>query len=110
MLDSHFPFESLIDVQKWQKIQDNFSLVTDVSLRLIDPSGNLITKPSREPRLCSDLLLDSPFNKNICNTCLPTFLGGTGRLDKNHKSMQAGCLLALKTRPAYFCGSSGIEK
>lgn len=84
MSDHFFPFDSLIDVQKWQEIQDNFSLVTDVSLKLVDNKGKFITKPSREPRLCTSLLMDSPAKKIICGAgCLPTFLGGRSTVDRN---------------------------
>jgi ligand-binding sensor protein len=74
--------KQLIDVQAWQKVQDNFSAVTEVSLRTVDNKGTLLTIPSRTPRLCS-LLKDSPLKEKICGICLPTFLGGSGVVDRN---------------------------
>ncbi|MFZ5800809.1 MAG: PocR ligand-binding domain-containing protein [Candidatus Omnitrophota bacterium] len=67
----------IIDLEAWQKIQNNFSAVTGVSLRTVDASGNPITQPSNLPRLCSESLL------KCAKTCLPTFLGGKGVVDKN---------------------------
>lgn len=75
--------KKLIDAQGWQKIQNNFSAVTGVCLRTVDPQGGLITKPSAMPRLCSELLRESPLKKKICGECLPTFLGGKGVVDRN---------------------------
>jgi len=75
--------KDLIDVQEWQCIQDNFSIVTEVSLRTLDTEGNCLTSCSKEPRLCSELIKDSPHKEKICGSCLPTFLGGKGVVDKN---------------------------
>ena len=67
-----FSLADLIDIKDWQKIQDNFSTVTDVCLRTVDSKGRFITSVSRKPRLCKD-----------CGPCLPTFLGGKEVVDKN---------------------------
>ena len=66
----------LIGSREWQKIQDNFSTITKVSLRTLDPEGTLFTKQSNKPRLC-------PLKREICGDCLPTFLGGRGVVNKN---------------------------
>lgn len=75
--------KDLIDIKEWQKIQDNFSNVTEVNLRTVGPEGNLITSPSKTIRLCDELLKTSPLKNKICGICLPTFLGGRGVVDKN---------------------------
>lgn len=75
--------KDLIDIREWQKIQDNFSNVTEVNLRTVGPEGSLITSPSKTIRLCDELLKTSPLKNKICGTCLPTFLGGRGVVDKN---------------------------
>lgn len=75
--------KNLIDIKEWQRIQDNFANITGVSLRTIDNNGRLITQPSRELRLCSELLKASPYKERVCGPCLPTFLGGTEIVDKN---------------------------
>lgn len=75
--------KDLIDLGAWQKIQDNFSIVTDVSIRTVDAQGRSVTQPSREPRLCSELLKDTLQKEKICGLCLPTFLGGKGVVDRN---------------------------
>jgi len=71
-----FSLKNLIDIKEWQKIQDNFSNVTEINLRTFDPDGNPVTSPSKTPRLCSEILRN-------CWPCLPTFLGGNGVVDKN---------------------------
>jgi len=76
-------FKDLIEVKTWQKIQDNFSVVTEVGIRTLDAEGALVTLPSREPRLCSDLLKDPSVKERVCGSCLPTFLGGEAIVDKN---------------------------
>ncbi len=76
-------FKDLVDIKKWQEIQDNFSAVTEVGLRTVDAEGNPITSWGTEPRLCSQVLKSSPQNR-ICATCLPTFLGGEALISKNH--------------------------
>jgi ligand-binding sensor protein len=75
--------ESLIDLKSWQKIQDNFSALTGVGLRLVDEIGVTVTSPSGEPRLCSDLFKDQALKNKLCGSCLPTFLGGRAILNKN---------------------------
>lgn len=66
----------LIEVREWQRIQDNFSTITGVSLRTLDSEGKLLTKQSNKPRLCL-------LKKELCGECLPTFLGGRGVVNKN---------------------------
>lgn len=75
--------ENLIDVKEWQKIQNNFSAVTGVCVRTLNSKGALFTLPATIPRLCSEVLKDSPFKSKICGNCAPTFLGGNAILDKN---------------------------
>lgn len=76
-------FEDLVNAKEWQKIQDNFSSITDVCIRTVDCKGRPITRPSKETRLCKNILKNSPLRDKICGTCLPTFLGGEGIVDKN---------------------------
>jgi len=75
--------KGLIDIQEWQKVQNNFSAVMGVSIRIVDSQGNLITKPSGEQKLCSSLLRGNSKKDRLCGSCLPTFLGGQGVVDKN---------------------------
>ncbi|MFH1414327.1 MAG: PocR ligand-binding domain-containing protein [Candidatus Omnitrophota bacterium] len=71
------------NLDKWQEIQDSFSAITGVSLHTVDTQCQPVTEPSREPRLCHDILKPSPLKAKICGSCLPTFLGGKGVVDKN---------------------------
>ena len=76
-------FKDLVNNQDWQKIQDIFSSVTNISLRTIDPEGKLITAPSGQSQLCQDFLKDSTYGLEVCGDCLPTFLGGKSLVDRN---------------------------
>ena len=78
-----FTLKDIIDIKSWQKMQDDFGFVTGVCLRTLDPEGNLITKTTNEPRLCAKVLADSYIKKQVCGTCLPTFLGGKAVVDRN---------------------------
>lgn len=75
--------EDLLDIRQWQKIQDGFSAVTDVGTRIVNPDGGIISVSSRQPRLCAELLKNSPAQEIICGPCLPTFLHGRAVVDKN---------------------------
>lgn len=85
--------QDLIDAGELQKFQDNFSAVTDVAIRTLDAQGNRVTAPSREPRLCSELIKDRFIKDRVCGHCLPTFLGGDAVVDKN---LSFYCLLGLR--------------
>lgn len=75
--------KNLLDIEKWQKIQDSFSAVTGISLRTVDHEGSPLTQPSGLPRLCADLANKPHIKSKVCGGCLPTFLGGRGVLDRN---------------------------
>ena len=78
-----FTLKDIIDIKAWQKMQDDFAAVTGVCLRTLDPEGNLITKTSNEPKLCVKILTDPYIKDQICDKCLPTFLGGRAVVDRN---------------------------
>lgn len=90
--DSDLSLKDLIDVKAWQKIQDNFSVITEVCLRTVDAKGNLLTEPSKEPRLCVELIKDPAIKDKFCGPCSPTFLGGRGVVDRN---LSYTCLVDL---------------
>ncbi|MDD4899212.1 MAG: PocR ligand-binding domain-containing protein [Candidatus Omnitrophica bacterium] len=72
-----------LNLKVWQKIQDNFAAVTDVSMRTYDAEGRPVIAPSFQPRLCQQLSRQSPLRDKLCGLCLPTFLGGKAVVDKN---------------------------
>jgi putative methionine-R-sulfoxide reductase with GAF domain/ligand-binding sensor protein len=76
-------FEELIDLKKWQNIQDTFSSIAEIYLRTVDPKGNAITSPSGEPSLYREFLLKTCATDQAPKTCLPTFLGGDSVVDNN---------------------------
>lgn len=76
--------KELIDIESWQKIQDSFSQVTGIDLRMVDPKGNPITPRSTNSALASNRLLQNQCAATkLCSDCLPTFLGGNGVVDRN---------------------------
>lgn len=76
--------KELIDIKEWRKIQDNFSTITEVYLRTVDPEGNPIILSSKgRTRLCNELLKEPYLKNKICGNCLPTFLGGRAVVDRN---------------------------
>lgn len=76
-------FKELVDINEWQKVQDTFSKIINISLRTMDSEGRLLTSPSRQPRLCKELLKETTYGSDVCGPCLPTFLGGKAVIDKN---------------------------
>lgn len=81
--DKKLSLKDLIEIQEWQRIQDNFSAITAVSVRTLDFRGQAFTTMSAAPRLCTELLKDHWVKESICGNCLPTFLGGNRTVDKN---------------------------
>jgi len=73
----------LVDINKWQEIQDIFSYVTGIGLRTLDAKGAPVTAYSGEPTLCRKLIRNNRNRYNICQTCAPTFLGGDAIVDRN---------------------------
>jgi ligand-binding sensor protein/putative methionine-R-sulfoxide reductase with GAF domain len=73
----------LIDAKEWQKIQDNFSAVTGIGLRVLNSHCFPVIMPTGIPRLCSELLKGARKAEGVCGKCLPTFLGGKWPADKN---------------------------
>lgn len=75
--------KDLLDIQKWQKIQDDFYVITGICLRIVSPEGSLIASSCEKTKLCAELLRNSPAKSRLCGTCLPTFLSGKAVVDKN---------------------------
>lgn len=83
-LNQQLSLRKLIDREEWQRIQDNFSVITEVGLRTLDAQGLLFIPPSGFPRLCEEILTKTSIrNRSLCTSCLPTFLGGRAVVDKN---------------------------
>ncbi len=64
--------KEVIDINQWQEIQDHFAEVIGVTIRSVDPNGNLLTKPSNPTRLCEEIIRSSPEGIAGCAGCLPT--------------------------------------
>ncbi len=73
----------LVDIKEWQGIQDKFAAIANVGLRTIDMEGNFITSPSGMPNLCNTVIKETFLKDEICDMCLPTFLGGKAIVDRN---------------------------
>ena len=68
------PLTDLVDINKWQNIQDHFSQVVGVTIRTVNRAGNLITKSSNLSRICEEILTNSPMGVTRCGRCLPPSL------------------------------------
>jgi ligand-binding sensor protein/putative methionine-R-sulfoxide reductase with GAF domain len=86
-------FKNLVDIDAWQEIQSNFSTVTQIPMRTVDPVGHPVTKFSGAPQLCSEYLTGSPLLIKECTNCLPGFLGGQETPDQN---LSYNCLFGLR--------------
>lgn len=67
-------FEELVDIKKWQEIQEHFAAVIGVTIRTIDPSGNPLTVASRPARLCAEIVNASPAGIAKCVECFSPVL------------------------------------
>ena len=59
----------LVNLEDWQKIQDSFSEVLEVTLRTFSLNGAPISKTSRPSRLCSEVLPGMCDFEKICQNC-----------------------------------------
>ena len=66
-------FKNIVDLERWQRVQDHFSQVLRVALRTLDKDGSLITKPSKILKLCEEVLRSSSAAISTC-TCYPRAL------------------------------------
>jgi len=61
----------IVDINKWQKIQDHFSEALGVSISTLDRRGKFISEPSNPARLCDQVLRTSVLAIMRCKDCLP---------------------------------------
>lgn len=60
--------ESLIDLEKFQKIQDDIALATGLAVILVDYKGNPLTRHSRCSAFCKRIRENNELNK-LCEKC-----------------------------------------
>lgn len=60
-------FKDIVDIDKWQGIQDHFSEVLRIALRTFDRDGALITKPSMRFKFCDGVIRKSAKVTLPCN-------------------------------------------
>ncbi|MFH1678453.1 MAG: PocR ligand-binding domain-containing protein [Candidatus Omnitrophota bacterium] len=65
-MNRDIPLKDIVDIKRWQKIQDHFGQVIGIGVRTIDKEGNLLTKPSSPARFCEQVL-------SKCKKCLPSY-------------------------------------
>jgi ligand-binding sensor protein/putative methionine-R-sulfoxide reductase with GAF domain len=90
-VENKLNFKNLVGIEAWQEIQSNFSAVTQIPMRTMDPAGRPLTSFSGAPQLCTEN--GSPRLLKECATCLPAFLGGQAGTDKN---LSYSCMLGLR--------------
>ncbi|MBU3933894.1 MAG: PocR ligand-binding domain-containing protein [Candidatus Omnitrophica bacterium] len=62
--------KEVIDIKQWQEIQDHFAQVLGVTIRFVEPNGNLLTRPSKTTRLCEEVIRSSAAGIAQCGRCL----------------------------------------
>ena len=60
----------LVNLEDWQKTQDQFSEALEVTLRTISLSGKPFSETSRPNRLCSEILANISNINEYCDNCL----------------------------------------
>ncbi len=65
MLYKDLSLADLVNLEDWQKIQDSFSEVLEITLKTVSLEGELLTKISRPNRYCSDILSKIPDYKKL---------------------------------------------
>jgi len=60
----------LVNLEDWQRMQDSFSEVLELSLATVSLDGNLLTRISRPNRLCSEILPRNPAHQQYCANCI----------------------------------------
>lgn len=61
---------NLVSLEEWQRFQDAFSEVLEVSLRTVSPQGELISKVSRPNHLIEKILPKPPANVDPYTNCI----------------------------------------
>ena len=94
MFQKDLRLTDLVNLEEWQKIQDSFSEVLEVTLRTIALDGGLLTKISRPNRLSAEILPKLPNANKFCGDC--TLKEGRTRSNINiKKDVKFKCPLGL---------------
>ncbi|MFC1631405.1 PocR ligand-binding domain-containing protein [Candidatus Omnitrophota bacterium] len=70
MFHKDLSLTNLINLEEWQRIQDLFSEVLEVTLRTVSPRGELISRVSRPNQLCSRISPNNPAYPDFCGSCV----------------------------------------
>ncbi len=70
MLHTDLSLADLVNLEDWQKIQDQFSEALEITLRTISLEGKDLSKVSRPNRLASEILPKVPNTDNFCGNCI----------------------------------------
>ncbi|MCP4650094.1 MAG: GAF domain-containing protein [PVC group bacterium] len=63
-------FLELIDLKKWQVIQNYFAGVIGATIRVVDPRGTPLTSLSQPHRYCFEVISSSSCALDVCKQCL----------------------------------------
>ena len=75
-------FEEIIELERWQSIQDILASIINISLRTVNKKGEIITRPSAMAELCSNVLNDNEQAVEICWQWFPEMVNVLGSDDK----------------------------
>ncbi len=67
---SKVSFQDIIDIHHWQKMQDHFAEVIRLTVRTVDEKGKVLSEPSNETKICSDVLKGSDLWPFVCRRFL----------------------------------------
>ncbi len=74
-------FEELVEVKRWQNIQDILSAIIKISLRTVDQDGRIIVQPSNMPKICLDVIGSYPQAVKKCWQWFPNLVNHLKRQD-----------------------------
>lgn len=82
----------VVDIDRWQKLQDHFAEVIGTAIRTVDLEGKQLTIPSRMTRFCQEIIGSSSAGAERCGMCIPTQASDM-ELEKGYKTFS--CHLGL---------------
>lgn len=96
-MDKEVFLTDIVHIENWQRLQDHFGQVIGVTIRTVDKSGKLITRPSNPSRICEEIMTNSPVGAARCKQNHPTSLADLTADEKWKEGYQ--CYLGLQN----FC-------
>jgi ligand-binding sensor protein len=68
--DKDLQLTDFVNLSQWQKVQDSFAEVLEISLKTLSLEGRLLTNISRPNYLCNKILPNNPVYIDFCGSCI----------------------------------------